>query len=101
MRISGLEFRRVLFLSNYWLHAGFVDGHLLDVPFPTSDPRKVTTPILLRFGLKGEPPMPSQFFVSGLQYFTYLHAHCKPVEMIMHPGEGHGDRKSTRRNSSH
>src|SRR3546814_14031599 len=34
--------------------------------------------------------MPSQFFVSGLQYFTYLHAHCKPVEMIMHPGEGHG-----------
>src|SRR3546814_10893556 len=28
-------------LSNYWLHAGFVDGHLLDVPFPTSDPRKV------------------------------------------------------------
>src|SRR3546814_1614997 len=41
-------------LSNYWLHAGFVDGHLLDVPFPTSDPRKVKTPILLRFGLKGE-----------------------------------------------
>src|SRR3546814_6933550 len=35
-------------LSNYWLHAGFVDGHLLDVPFPTSDPRKVKTPILLR-----------------------------------------------------
>src|SRR3546814_6976731 len=54
-------------LSNYWLHAGFVDGHLLDVPFPTSDPRKVKTPILLRFGLKGEPPMPSQFFVSGLR----------------------------------
>src|SRR3546814_16218945 len=34
--------------------------------------------------------MLSQFFVSGLQYFTYLHAHCKPVEMIMHTGEGHG-----------
>lgn len=77
-------------LSNYWLHAGFADGHLLDVPFPKSDPHQVKTPILLRFGLKEEPPMPSQFFVSGLQYFTYLHAHCRPVEMIMHPDEGHG-----------
>jgi len=77
-------------LGNYWLHAGFVDNHLLDAPFPTSDPRKVHTPILLRFGLKEQPPMPSMFFVSGLEYFTYLHAHCKPVEMIMHPNEGHG-----------
>ncbi|WP_162314135.1 S9 family peptidase [Pseudoxanthomonas yeongjuensis] len=77
-------------LGNYWLHAGFVDNHLLDAPFPTSDPRKVNTPILLRFGLKEQPPMPSMFFVSGLEYFTYLHAHCKPVEMIMHPEEGHG-----------
>ncbi len=77
-------------LGNYWLHAGFVDNHLLDAPFPTSDPRKVNTPILLRFGLKEQPPMPSMFFVSGLEYFTYLHAHCKPVEMILHPNEGHG-----------
>lgn len=80
--------------SNYWLHSGFVDGHLLDVPFPAADPRLVKSPILLRFGLRAGPPedvtMPSQFFVSGLEYFTYLHTHCKPVEMILHPDEGHG-----------
>jgi dipeptidyl aminopeptidase/acylaminoacyl peptidase len=77
-------------MGNYWLHAGFVKNHLLDAPFPTADPRKVNTPILLRWGLREIPPMPSQFFVSGLEYFTYLHAHCKPVEMILHPEEGHG-----------
>jgi dipeptidyl aminopeptidase/acylaminoacyl peptidase len=88
--ISSATAYRGNLLGNYWLHAGFVDNHLLDAPFPTSDPRKVNTPILLRFGLKEQPPMPSMFFVSGLEYFTYLHAHCKPVEMILHPQEGHG-----------
>jgi dipeptidyl aminopeptidase/acylaminoacyl peptidase len=88
--ISSATAYRGNLLGNYWLHAGFVDNHLLDAPFPTSDPRKVHTPILLRFGLKEQPPMPSMFFVSGLEYFTYLHAHCKPVEMILHPQEGHG-----------
>lgn len=76
--------------SNYWLHAGFAGGLLDDVPFIGVDPKPVNTPILLRFGLKEQAPMPSQFFVSGLRYFTYLHTHCRPVEMIMHPEEGHG-----------
>jgi dipeptidyl aminopeptidase/acylaminoacyl peptidase len=89
-RISSAVAYRGNLLTNYWLHAGFVKDHLLDAPFPTSDPRKVNTPVLLRFGLRDQPPMPSQFFVSGLEYFTYLHAHCKPVEMILHPEEGHG-----------
>lgn len=77
-------------LSNYWMHAGFAGAHLQEKPFPTVDPRKVSAPILLRFGMKEEPPMPSQFYVSGMGYFTYLHAHCMPVEMILHPDEGHG-----------
>jgi acylaminoacyl-peptidase len=80
--------------SNFWMHSGFAGGLLLDAPFPTADPRKVHTPILLRFGLAGgfggDEMYPSQFFVSGLQYFTYLHTHCQPVEMILHTKEGHG-----------
>lgn len=78
--------------TNYWMHAGFAGQQALDAPFPNPDPRKVATPILLRFGLMSEDPKthPSQFFTSGLQYFTYLDAHCKPVEMILHTQEGHG-----------
>lgn len=77
--------------SNYWMHAGMIGGHLGDLPFPTVDPRLVETPMLLRFGVKQwESTHPSQFFTSGLPYFTYLHTHCVPVEMIMHTEEGHG-----------
>jgi acylaminoacyl-peptidase len=78
-------------LTNYWLYAGLFQGHLFDKAFPTVNPMTVNTPIQLRFGLKElETPMPSQFVTSGLPYFAYLHAHCKPVEMILHPEDGHG-----------
>lgn len=78
--------------SNYWLHATFAGG-LPDDPtprLPSPDPSRVKTPILLRFGLVEQKPFPSQFYVSGVPYFTYLHARCRPVELILHPEEGHG-----------
>lgn len=78
-------------LSNYWLFAGYSGAHLLEGGLDAIDPVAVKTPILLRFGLlSGDPYRPSQFFVSGLEFFTYLHTHCRPVEMIVHPTEGHG-----------
>ena len=78
--------------SNYWLHAGFAGAKAGDpnAKLVNPDPSRVKTPILLRFGLAEQKPFPSQFFISGLEYFTYLHARCRPVEMIMHPEEGHG-----------
>lgn len=78
-------------LSNYWLFAGYSGHHILDGNLDPVDPTRVHTPILLRFGLKSfDAYRPSQFFVSGLEYFTYLHTRCRPVEMIVHPEEGHG-----------
>jgi dipeptidyl aminopeptidase/acylaminoacyl peptidase len=77
--------------SNFWMNAGFGGGLPGDVPLPTVDPRLVKTPTLLRFGVgRQEFPFPSQFFVSGLEYFSYLDSHCVPVEMIIHTQEGHG-----------
>lgn len=78
-------------LGNYWLLSGFAGGHLFETTFNTVDPRTIDTPILLRFGLQSDGALfPSQFFVSGLPYFAYLHANGCPVEMILHPEESHG-----------
>lgn len=80
-------------VSNYDFHANWFGG-LPGTPeykAPIFDLPKIKTPILLRFGLNsGDPRMPSQFFMSGLGYFVYLHKHRIPVEMIMHPKDGHG-----------
>jgi hypothetical protein len=53
--------------------------------------------MLLRFGMtSGMPNRLSAFYASGLPYFVHLDTHGVPVEMILHPKDGHGIMTSDR-----
>jgi dipeptidyl aminopeptidase/acylaminoacyl peptidase len=85
-----IEYRRAA-ASNYLMFSQMFGGAPWEVEYPNVEVQKVQTPLLMRHGARPSDPVhPESFFVASIGLYISLDQRHIPVEMIVHPKEGHG-----------